>query len=191
MTEGPGHLRGSLRLLAPDLSDLPPVLLLPRFHGSAAAHWSGLRTTLIASLRRTLGADGLVEFQEIDGAISWPHAGLYWNDLYGLPALVVQVSLFRDTLDLALGGCHGLRLRRAVAGPGLLGGRLPACGEVGVVPRRIGRGAGPAGRRPVVPGVRVVHAHLATVGVPDRVGPLSRGFLGRAADFEIEPSAAA
>ncbi|MDX2395598.1 hypothetical protein NJL88_37190 [Streptomyces sp. DK15] len=106
VTEGPGHLRDSLRLLAPDLSDLPPVLLLPRFHGSAAAHWSGLRTTLIASLRRALGADGLVEFQEIDGAISWPHAGLYWNDLYGLPALVVQVSLFRDTLDLALGGCH-------------------------------------------------------------------------------------
>ncbi|MET9604917.1 hypothetical protein ABZZ17_07580 [Streptomyces sp. NPDC006512] len=112
--EGPGHLRDSLRLLAPDLSDLPPVLLLPKFHGPTAAHWSGLRTTLVSALRRTLGADGLVEFQEVDGAISWPHAGLYWNDLYGLPTLVVQVSLFRDTLDLALGGCH---LRAATDGP--------------------------------------------------------------------------
>ncbi|MFJ5933502.1 hypothetical protein [Streptomyces sp. NPDC093071] len=104
--EGPGHLRAGLHLLAEDLSDLPPLLLLPRFSGLNEPHWAGLRTALSAALRHTLGNEGLVELHDGLGALTWPHAGLYWNDLYGVPTFVAQVSLYRDTLDLSLGGCH-------------------------------------------------------------------------------------
>ncbi|MFD7260147.1 hypothetical protein [Streptomyces sp. NPDC059874] len=104
--EGPGHLRESLRLLSSDLTTLPLVVLLPTFHGSPEGHWAGLRGSVIDALRRRLAADGLIELQDSLRTLASPHAAFYWNDLYGIPTLVVQVRYFRDTLDISLGGCH-------------------------------------------------------------------------------------
>lgn len=117
--EGPGHLRESLRLLAADLSELPLLVVLPRFHGSPEGHWGGLRQAIVAALRRRLASDGLVHLQTLVKPLNWPHASLYWHDLYGLPALVIQLSYFRDTLDADLGGCH-LRPGAASTGDPLL-----------------------------------------------------------------------
>ncbi|MEU8776608.1 hypothetical protein [Streptomyces sp. NPDC048606] len=104
--EGPGRLRAALGLLADELADLPPLLLLPTFQGVTENHWSGLRPALTGALRRRLGTDGLVEVQDGLRAMVWPHAELYRNDLYGLPCLIVQVTQFRDTIDVGIGGCH-------------------------------------------------------------------------------------
>ncbi|MDI1461050.1 hypothetical protein QEZ54_08745 [Catellatospora sp. KI3] len=104
--EGPGHLRGSLELIAPDLSALPLLVLLPRAHGTTEPQWNGLRHAIVDALRRQLVADGLVLLYDAMRTLSWPHAGLYWNDLYGIPTLVVQTTFFQDKLDIGLGGCH-------------------------------------------------------------------------------------
>ncbi|WP_028811984.1 hypothetical protein [Streptomyces flavidovirens] len=104
--EGPGHLRQSLRLLSADLSTLPLVVLLPTFHGSPDGTWEGLRGAVVDALRRRLATDGLIELQDSLRTFSWPHAAFYWNDLYGIPTLIVQVRYFRDVLDVSLGGCH-------------------------------------------------------------------------------------
>ncbi|BCJ68692.1 hypothetical protein GCM10009779_00150 [Polymorphospora rubra] len=106
LEEGPGHLRQSLSLLSPDLSALPLVVLLPRFHGTPEPHWAGLRQAVADALRRQLSADGLVLLYDAMRPLSWPHAGFYWNDLYGIPTMIVQVAFARDTLDVSLGGCH-------------------------------------------------------------------------------------
>ncbi|RAK31295.1 hypothetical protein B0I29_115101 [Actinoplanes lutulentus] len=104
--EGPGHLRESLQLISSDLSALPLVVLLPRAHGTAEPQWNGLRHAIIDALRRQLVSDGLVILHDAMRTLSWPHAGLYWNDLYGIPTLIVQTTFFHDKLDIGLGGCH-------------------------------------------------------------------------------------
>ncbi|MFF5779514.1 hypothetical protein ACFY7Y_21545 [Streptomyces virginiae] len=104
--EGPGHLRAGLQLLADDLSELPPLLLFPPLAGAIEPQWAGLRSAVLAGLRRTLGSGGLVETYDHLNLFPWPHAGLYWNDLYGIPTFVAQITLFRDTLELGIGGCH-------------------------------------------------------------------------------------
>jgi hypothetical protein len=113
--EGPGHLRQSLQLISADLSALPLVVLLPRAHGTAEPQWNGLRHAIVDALRRQLVSEGLVILHDAMRALSWPHAGLYWNDLYGIPTLIVQTMFFHDKLDIGLGGCH---LRPGADDPG-------------------------------------------------------------------------
>jgi hypothetical protein len=106
IAEGPGHLRESLRLMSPDLADAPLVVLVPPFNIPAdETRWLGLRHLVLEELRQQLVSASLISLHETR-ALAWPHANLYWGDLYGLPTLVVQVGAARDVLDVSLGQQH-------------------------------------------------------------------------------------
>jgi energy-coupling factor transporter ATP-binding protein EcfA2 len=106
MIEGPGHLREAMTLLSEDLSELPLLVLLAPFADETGdSPWAGLREALIRQLGR-LEAKGLITVRRLARPASWPHPALYWNDLYGIATLLVEIGLDRQTLDIRLGGCH-------------------------------------------------------------------------------------
>ena len=95
------------------------MVLLPQFRETEEeGQWTGLRHAVAGALRQQLASDGQVVLYDAMRTLSWPHAGLYWNDLYGIPTLIVQVTSYRDTLDVGLGGCQ-LRPRADAPGEAL------------------------------------------------------------------------
>jgi hypothetical protein len=81
------------------------VLLAPLLDEVGNSPWTGLRQPIIRELGR-YERDGLITVQWAERSAHWPYPGLYWNDLYGIPTLLVEVGLDQQTFDVRLGGCH-------------------------------------------------------------------------------------
>jgi hypothetical protein len=103
----PGHLRASRALVRPDLSTVPPLVLLPPPYGdeSSARRWGDMRTRIENDLD-ALQSRGLVVIQRLDRPLTWPHHDFYTHDLAGIPTIVVQLSHDLERLSVRLGGCH-------------------------------------------------------------------------------------
>jgi hypothetical protein len=101
LEDGPGDLREGLQLTYGDLADAPLVVLLaPVADQAGHSPWAGLNPF------RELSRYEHLHVHEATRRVRWPNRSLYWGDLYGLPTLLVQVGLDRQTLDVRLGGCH-------------------------------------------------------------------------------------
>lgn len=105
ITNGPGALRESIRLVYNDPRTMPPLVLVVPSHSDGDASWRRLSFRLSSALL-PLQAKELIVAGRTDRWVSWPDVWLVENDLYDLPAVIVTAEVADGQLSVALGGCN-------------------------------------------------------------------------------------
>lgn len=97
---GPGTLAGALALDAVR----PLVLIVPPRGDGDVTRWGD---RLVNRVYTDLGRyHDILQVRMADRPFQWPHAGLYAEDLVGVPTVIVELLTDRERLDIRVGGCH-------------------------------------------------------------------------------------